>query len=46
MEENKTWKEENRKRAEERVRAVESAQERIDALIERAGGPEVKDDDA
>ena len=39
MEENKTWKEENRKRAEERVRAVEAAQERIDALIARAGSP-------
>lgn len=39
MEENKTWKEENRKRAEERVRAVEAAHERIDALIARAGGP-------
>ena len=39
MEENETWKEEYRKRAEERVRAVESAQARIDALIARAGGP-------
>ena len=39
MEENETWKEENRKRAEERVRAGEAAQARIDALIARAGGP-------
>ena len=37
--ENETWKEEYRKRAKERVRAVEAAQERIDALIARAGGP-------
>ena len=39
MEENENWKEEYRKRAEERVRAVEAAQARIDALIARAGGP-------
>ena len=39
MEENETRKEECRKRAEERVRAGESAQARIDALIARAGGP-------
>lgn len=39
MEENETWKEEYRKRAEERVIAGEAAQERIDALIARAGGP-------
>ena len=39
MEENETWKEEYRKRAEERVRALEAAQARIDALIARAGGP-------
>ena len=39
MEENENWKEEYRKRAEERVRAVESAQARIDALIARAGSP-------
>ena len=37
--ENETWKEEYRKRAEERVRAVEAEQARIDALIARAGGP-------
>lgn len=37
--ENEAWKEEYRKRAEERVRAVEVAQARIDALIARAGGP-------
>ena len=37
--ENETWNEEYRKRAEDRVRAVETAQERIDALIARAGGP-------
>ena len=36
---NEAWKEEHRKRAEERVRAVEAAQARIDALIARAGGP-------
>ena len=39
MEENEAWKEEYRKRAEERVRSVEAAQARIDALIARAGGP-------
>ena len=39
MEENETRKEECRKRAEERVRAGEAAQARIDALIARAGGP-------
>ena len=39
MEENETWKEEYRKRAEERVRAVEAAQARIDALIARARDP-------
>ena len=39
MEENENWKEEYLKRAEERVRAVEAAQARIDALIARAGGP-------
>lgn len=37
--EDEAWMEEYRKRAEERVRAVEAAQARIDALIERAGGP-------
>ena len=37
--ENEAWKEEYRKRAEERVKAVEAAQARIDALIARAGGP-------
>lgn len=37
--EDEAWKEEYRKRAEERVRAVEAAQARIDALIARAGGP-------
>lgn len=37
--ENEAWKEEYRKRAEERVRAVEAAQARIDALIARAGSP-------
>ena len=37
--EDEAWKEEYRKRAEERVKAVEAAQARIDALIERAGGP-------
>ena len=37
--EDEAWKEEYRKRAEERVRAVETAQARIDALIARAGGP-------
>ena len=39
MEENETWEEEYRKRAEERVKAMETAQARIDALIARAGGP-------
>ena len=39
MEENETRKEECRKRAEDRVRAGEAAQARIDALIARAGGP-------
>ncbi|MDD6936038.1 MAG: hypothetical protein SPG80_13460 [Candidatus Ventricola sp.] len=39
MEDNETWKEEYRKREEERVRAGEAAQARIDALIARAGGP-------
>lgn len=39
MEENETRNEECRKRAEERVRAGEAAQARIDALIARAGGP-------
>ena len=39
MEENETRNEECRKRAEERVRAAETAQARIDALIARAGGP-------
>ena len=37
--ENETWEEEYRKRAEDRIRAVEAAQARIDALIARAGGP-------
>lgn len=37
--ENEAWKEEYQKRAEERGRAVEAAQARIDALIVRAGGP-------
>ena len=37
--EDEAWKEEYRKRAEERVKAVEAAQARIDALIARAGGP-------
>lgn len=37
--EDESWKEERRKRAKERIRVVESAQERIDALIARAGGP-------
>ena len=37
--ENEAWKEEYRKRAEERIKAVEAAQARIDALIARAGGP-------
>ena len=37
--ENEAWKEEYLKRAEERVRSVEAAQARIDALIARAGGP-------
>lgn len=37
--EDESWKEERRKRAEERIRGVESAQARIDALIARAGGP-------
>ena len=37
--ENEAWKEEYQKRAEERGRAVEAAQARIDALIARAGGP-------
>ena len=37
--ENEAWKEEYRKRAEERVKAVEAAQARIDALIARAGWP-------
>ena len=39
MEENETWKEEYRKRAEERVIAGVEAQARINALIARAGGP-------
>lgn len=37
--ENESWKEEYRKRAEERIKSVEAAQARIDALIARAGGP-------
>lgn len=37
--EDESWKEERRKRAEERIRASESAQARIEALIARAGGP-------
>lgn len=37
--EDESWKVERRKRAEERIRGVESAQARIDALIARAGGP-------
>ena len=37
--ENETWEEEYRKRAEDRVKASETAQARIDALIARAGGP-------
>lgn len=37
--ENEAWKEEYQKRAEERVRSVEAAQARIDALLARAGGP-------
>lgn len=37
--EDESWKEERRKRAEERIRSVEAAQARIDALIARAGGP-------
>ena len=37
--ENEAWKEEYQKRAEERVKSVEAAQARIDALIARAGGP-------
>lgn len=37
--EDEAWKEEYRKRAEKRVKAVEAAQARIDALIARAGGP-------
>lgn len=37
--EDEVWMEEYRKRAEERVKAVEAAQARIDALIARAGGP-------
>ena len=44
--ENEAWKEEYRKRAEERVIAGEEAQARIDTLIARAGRLEVKDDDA
>ena len=39
MEENETREEECRKRAEERVRSVEAAQARINALIARACGP-------
>lgn len=37
--EDEAWKEEYRKRAEERVKSVETSQARIDALIARAGGP-------
>ena len=37
--EDEAWKGKYRKRAEERVRAVEAAQARIDALIARAGEP-------
>ena len=37
--EDESRKEKRRKRAEERIRSVEEAQARIDALIARAGGP-------